>query len=42
MYVCTYVNFTRQRKPTLCTLGLLGYTDCEESANEERRKESEE
>ena len=34
-------NFTRQRKPTLCTLGLLGYSDREESANEKRMKESE-
>ena len=41
IYVCTYVNFTRHRKLTLCTLGLLGYTDRKESANEKRRKESE-
>ena len=41
IYVCTYVNFTRHRKLTLCTLGLLGYSDREESANEKRRKESE-
>ena len=34
-------NFTRQWKPTLCTLGLLGYSDREESANEKRMKESE-
>ena len=38
--MCTYVNFTRHRKLTLCTLGLLGYTDRKESANEKRRKES--
>ena len=41
IYVCNYVNFTRQQKPTLCFLGLLGYTDRKESANEKRMKESE-
>ena len=39
--MCNYVNFTRQQKPTLCILGLLGYTDRKESANEKRMKESE-
>ena len=39
--MCNYVNFTSQQKPTLCFLGLLGYTDRKESANEKRMKESE-